>query len=63
MMPPVSVYSLNVSVVGLKCFVVKSAEQEKHIKHPRRGKGTCADPATVDESKGKFIPLRTESKQ
>ena len=51
------------SVVGLKCFVVKSAEQEKHIKHPRRGKGTCADPATVDESKGKFIPLRTESKQ
>jgi len=44
---------------GLKCFVTHTTEQLTHKKHPRRGKGTCADPSTTDGSKGKFIPFKT----
>ncbi|XP_067946409.1 nucleolar protein 58-like isoform X2 [Watersipora subatra] len=48
---------------GLQCFVTLTNEQQHHKKHPRRGKGICADPGTTDTSKGKFLPLKEKVKQ
>lgn len=48
-------FKLLITFSGLKCFITKTEEQMKHKKHPRRGKGVCADPQTTDGSKGKFV--------
>lgn len=56
-------HSSEQCMTGLKCFVSLTTEQAHHKKHPRRGKGICADPDTTDASKGKFLPLKSEVKQ